>query len=324
MEQPKIIPSPVSFDDLDDFDNVQVYGKSESAVSYDALKSESGVDDAAEFAKVKSNAPLVNCPKCGGSGMWRGGYGAGGTCFKCGGTGKVKGLKMDARSVQSRQKAFERRQQKKLAEAQRVALAVLEFSKQHPKHFAWLNANANGFEFAGSLNTQLHVKGYLTDGQMAAIDRNIEKAEARAVEKAKAVEASKTDVKGAGFDALIAAFQRASSKGLKNPALQMEFFCMKPAKATSRNPGCIYVTESKRYGSTYYGKIDANGVFYPSRECSDDLKAKVQAVGQDPLGQVVLSGRRTGNCACCGLPLTKGESIDRGIGPICYEKYFGG
>ena len=32
-------------------------------------------------------------------------------------------------------------------------------------------------------------------------------------------------------------------------------------------------------------------------------------------------GMRTGQCAICGLELTNGESIARGIGPICAEKW---
>jgi hypothetical protein len=35
----------------------------------------------------------------------------------------------------------------------------------------------------------------------------------------------------------------------------------------------------------------------------------------------VAYGKRTGACSCCGRELTNGESIDRGIGPICAEKY---
>lgn len=33
-------------------------------------------------------------------------------------------------------------------------------------------------------------------------------------------------------------------------------------------------------------------------------------------------GHLTGRCGCCGRLLTNEESIERGIGPICFEKYF--
>lgn len=33
-------------------------------------------------------------------------------------------------------------------------------------------------------------------------------------------------------------------------------------------------------------------------------------------------GKTTGTCACCGLALDDPESVDRGIGPVCYAKYF--
>jgi hypothetical protein len=41
-----------------------------------------------------------------------------------------------------------------------------------------------------------------------------------------------------------------------------------------------------------------------------------------PLEEAAAFGALYGWCCCCGLTLRKDESIERGVGPICYAKYF--
>jgi hypothetical protein len=44
-------------------------------------------------------------------------------------------------------------------------------------------------------------------------------------------------------------------------------------------------------------------------------------IAADPAKEARLYGLRTKRCACCGIELTDPKSIERGIGPICAEKW---
>ena len=42
---------------------------------------------------------------------------------------------------------------------------------------------------------------------------------------------------------------------------------------------------------------------------------------KDPLAAQVAYGKLTGTCGYCGRVLEDEESVERGIGPICAQKY---
>jgi hypothetical protein len=134
----------------------------------------------------------------------------------------------------------------------------------------------------------------------------------------------RVDVRGAGFTALIAAFRKARASGLKHPAMTFELVTFKLAGDKSKNPGHLYVTAGKQYGSEYFGKVTPAGQFQAAWGCSTAVLRAVESIGTDPLGEAIAHGKKTGNCACCNLPLTNPVSVERGIGPICFEKFFGG
>jgi hypothetical protein len=75
-----------------------------------------------------------------------------------------------------------------------------------------------------------------------------------------------------------------------------------------------------RESRAYLGKITA-GKFIKARECSTDMESTFLAVCNDPAAAAIAYGQRTGTCACCGAELTNAESIARGIGPICADKF---
>ncbi len=91
------------------------------------------------------------------------------------------------------------------------------------------------------------------------------------------------------------------------------------APATGKNPGALYVKATDNEG-TYLGKV-LGGAFTPSRDCTPEQAAQVAELMSDPAKALDAYGRRTGNCGCCGRPLTAAESVDRGIGPICAKKF---
>ena len=170
-----------------------------------------------------------------------------------------------------------------------------------PEAFKWLQAHA-GNEFADSLVSYASKRGYLSPGQLAAVLRNVER--------------DKTPAPDVDTTRLEAVFVTASSKGLKKPALQIGQYRFSPAPATGANPGAIYVKEE----GTYLGKM-LNGKFLA--RATQAATAEVLAIAADPLGEAIKNGKLTGRCAICSRKLSDPESVDRGIGPICQEKFFG-
>lgn len=117
-------------------------------------------------------------------------------------------------------------------------------------------------------------------------------------------------------EALRAAFDAATASGLRRPRITLGDVVVKPAGASSRNPGALYVTE----GETYLGKIIA-GRFQRSEACTPTQADRVAGLVSDPKAAIEAYGHETGVCAICGLTLTNPESIERGIGPICAERF---
>jgi len=118
--------------------------------------------------------------------------------------------------------------------------------------------------------------------------------------------------------AIATAFAKAQANSILRPKLRLADFLFSLAPLTGRNAGSIYV---KRVSDDQYlGKVTA-GQFHAVRECDDATRAQVVEVAADPASAAKAYGLRFGICSCCGRVLTAGESIDRGIGPICAERF---
>jgi hypothetical protein len=78
--------------------------------------------------------------------------------------------------------------------------------------------------------------------------------------------------------------------------------------------------EQGNYGMQpkYLGKVTRSAM---DSRLSDDVKATIMAVANDPLTAAIRYGKVSGECSCCGRELTDPRSIERGIGPICAEKF---
>ena len=158
--------------------------------------------------------------------------------------------------------------------------------------------------FIASLYDQYLKYGRLSEKQVAAVNKSLAPKPQFAV--------------GENVSKIDAAFKSALSKGLKRPKLLLGDFKFTPAKPNGLNPGAIYVTEEE----TYLGKI-INGLFQPAYVCSAEQATEVVAVCSNPLEAAVAFGKLTGACSCCGRALTDKKSVELGIGPICFAKYFG-
>lgn len=313
-----------SFDDMEDD---AIFGNSEYPAPKDYL------DAARDYAlrrtktpysdKRESNLPTdraahlytEDCPACKGSGQFRSYTGRlVGECYKCSGKGKLT----FKTSPESRAKGREAADRARVRAAQQLATDIAEWQETNKAEWEWLSANSDrGFDFADSLKEQFLRKGCLTDGQMAAIRkciaRDIEREAAKRAERAQAI-ANAPEVDGS---ALEEAFRHAQGTCLKFPSLYFSGFRFSPAGANSANAGAIY---AKAHDGTYLGKV-MNGKFIKSRDCDAEDEALIARVVNDPFNAAVEHGRMTGHCCVCNRLLTDPDSVARGIGPICAERF---
>lgn len=240
------------------------------------------------------------CRKCGGTGRWRGIR----PCFSCKGKGNFTFKTSPEARTKSKQNTSERK-------ARTIEENWADFSNEHPDVAAWINTSPM-FPFAVAMKEAICKFGSLTEKQLAVSYSCVEKMKARATARIEHTEnAPLVDV-----NRIEMAFKSAIEKGIKRPKLRLDAFTFSLAPAGGKNAGSIYVKE----GETYLGKI-TEGKFVCTRECDDARKANIIAAAADPDKSAKAYGLRTGSCSCCGRTLTKGISIDLGIGPICAEKF---
>ena len=255
------------------------------------------------------------CTKCNGTGVWSSfsGYSRG-QCFGC----KGKGVLTFSTDAETRRKSRETAAKRRDVEAEKIAAKVEAWGVEHPAEFAWLNAEAARFEFAGSMLEALTKYGHLTERQMATVARLTVAAAgrkaARAIERAQAAEAAPALT----VPAIEASFTKAKAAGIKFPKLRLDTFVFSPASATSNNAGAVYVKE----GDTYLGKV-LGGRFLKVRDCTEEQAGRIVAAATNPEAAAIAYGKQFGKCSVCARELSDPESVARGIGPICAEKYFG-
>jgi hypothetical protein len=298
----------IDFNDLNDLDDVRL-----NVGQLDKLAERLGVPtDITQVKALPAVHPYIEkCPKCMGTGRYRGYSIHGSTCFKCGGTGKLEFATSPEQRAKSRAASRKAKERKQNAVAEKFAA----FCAAHPDIVRWWTGS--NFDFAISLRETAEKFGELTERQLAAAKSCVAKlAAAKAEREAKAPAVAVSNIK----ESLI----RATEKGIRTPKILLagehHAFVFSLAKAQSVNAGAVYV-KHKATGD-YLGKI-VNGRFLGTRDCTAEQTAEIVAVTADPAQSAIAYGKRFGVCSCCGRELTNGESIDRGIGPICFEKYFG-
>ena len=264
-------------------------------------------------ATPESERPKFPCGQCGGRGTWVSPLGrVTGPCHACKGSGYfLTDPKTRARARQSR-----------VSRANRIISdGIAAFKAAHPEVYADIEPSSmTGNTFAKSLWEQLNRKGSLSEGQIRAVLNGIEKKRLRAEE-------AKANTKPMGLGRVREMFDRALSTGLKRPTFRAAGLTLSLAGPNSKNAGAIYVKTSAKADwsdemeAIYCGKV-VGAEFQPTREGTRlNVVESLQKISENPLQAAVEFGRLTGHCACCGRLLTNKESVDRGIGPICAEKW---
>jgi hypothetical protein len=115
-------------------------------------------------------------------------------------------------------------------------------------------------------------------------------------------------------DALTAAFDKAAAN-LRSPSLRVGQF------AIYKKPDCLVVyVNNGTHGRPSLGRVK-DGKFILGNRCTEGQEAAFIEAANDPKEAAIKYGRLTGACAICGRHLENKESIERGIGPICAERF---
>jgi len=239
-----------------------------------------------------------NCSKCSGTGRW--GW-SNQPCFGCNGRGIVE-TKTDTVALAAR------RAQKQQEDGD---TAQDEFAELHPIESDWIHREAPTFSFAASLLHAIRKHGMLTPAQLAAAQR--------CAAKANAPKPPPVEVSPAGLGRIEEAFAKAKSRGVARPKMRLGAVVASAAPERGKNPGAVYMTTTD---GNYLGKVHKGGLSL--LPIAKDWETMILEAIADPQAAAIAYGQRTGNCSICGRMLTVGESIDRGIGPICFERFFGG
>jgi hypothetical protein len=265
-----------------------------------------GSDELPPAVKKATNTEKYPCEHCYGTGNWVGGRNRNGErkCFACKGSGYFKTSAFDRKKARAQRTASKAR---KLTEAQEA------FEEMHPDLIRTLRSYVAWNDFAGSLVGQFEERGSLSDNQVASATAMISKTNASRAARDEAhgnVEVELTAIR--------IMFERVHNAGYRKPVYRADGITITRAPDHGRNAGALYV---KTEDGDYAGKI-INNSFRPAPGADDDLKAALLKVAADPQAAAVDYGRRSGQCACCGRPLTNALSVELGIGPICRDNWF--
>ena len=268
-----------------------------------------------EMAKAQERFKAT-CRKCGGSGTFIGYTGRVlGNCFTCNGKG-YRLTKTDPAVLEANRAKAAAKKVEQAADASARADAWLE---ANPVEADWLREPVRGdFTFHADMLASLRQYGSFTEKQEAAVRNAAAKSAARKAQWA----AEKADREAGAavlmMDKIREGFESAV-RFLKRPKLRIANVQFSLAPATGKNAGCIYVVRAD--DDTYLGKITPEDKFLRSRECTDGDAEIVARVAADPKAAAEAHGHEFGYCSCCGRELTNPESVARGIGPICAERW---
>lgn len=254
--------------------------------------------------------PLIDCHKCGGSGVWRSFSGmTQRRCFACKGSGKM------TQQRQNRVKGAEKAKHTK-------AINLASYCHEHTELITFMRENSNWNDFFTSMLERL-VQSPLTENQELACYKAMAKTiESRETKQAQQrADAPKVE----GLSVIQELFETALKNGKKRRALLAAHFSddgtishkikLTPSAAPRKS---IWVSVD----GEFCGGIEEDGSTRLNRHAPSWLLGGLQRIAADPIGAARLYGKKTGVCCCCARELTDPKSIEAGIGPICEQKWF--
>jgi hypothetical protein len=286
----------IDFMDLDDFEDEPLKPTGKARHFHDANRIDTRSEDpGARF----------DCKDCRGSGKWTYSYGyrAGEVkdCFKCNGRGWFKSSQAD------RDSAKEKRDNKKILAAVKLADEAVAFLESRPDIHQWLqHGRKTGFEFAVSLADSLNKYGSWTSGQLAAVEKCIVKFNAAKDRKTQEQKVDQSDIDLTDVPSGVYMVPDGDTQ------LRVRVRHVQKGSWT----GWTFVDDGAEYGSrSGYGRQD------PAGKYTGKVQDQLRAITADPQEAMARYGRETGQCGVCGRPLEDPESVARGIGPVCAKKF---
>lgn len=182
--------------------------------------------------------------------------------------------------------------------------------------------------FAKSLVQSFRQYGRLSEKQLHWVHELAKRATpAPAPAPAPAAQAKSEDL-GGDFSRIFELFAKARESGLRFPKIRLETseglkVILKLLGEHSRYPGQVAVTDNGKFRQDrkYFGRVDDQGRFFPSKDSRDDVAQLLKDLATDPAKVATLYGHKTSSCCFCGLGLTTSESVSAGYGPICATKF---
>ena len=205
-----------------------------------------------------------------------------------------------------RAKAFEyySRQRSDFADSR-----VASWGNDNPAELDWIKSHADTNNFAGSLMDSLRKWGSLTPKQLLAVQA--------CIARAKTAQIKADNAPTVSVEPIEVAFAKAKGAGIQHPKLRLGDFTFSPAPMNGKNPNAIYV---KHANGEYLGKVAGSRLF-TGAAVSPELEREIVAVAADPMNAAIAYGKRYGKCSVCARTLTDEDSINRGIGPVCAERF---
>ena len=183
----------------------------------------------------------------------------------------------------------------------------VEFEKANPGLIDALREVVSWNSFAASLVEQFDDRGSLSEKQTGAAVAMLMDIKAKKAERAEAPTVDLSNV--------VAMFNKAH-EAIKTPKFRFEDLVISRAPDHGVNAGALYV----KIDGGYAGKVK-DGKFFGLKTAPDGILSKLEQISKDPLSSAVAFGKKTGNCSMCNRDLTRHDSIERGVGPICAEKW---
>lgn len=234
--------------------------------------------------------------------------------------GAVAGFETFNRQMQARVREMQKkaRQQR---EADKAAQAAAGWKEQHAAEWAYMQKRRDaGNGFYAYLCGVVERFGSIFDSKLESVRGDMR----RDAERAAPAQAPAPVVRPVvSLEPVEAAFAKAKAAGIQWPKLRMGGFVFSPAGENSANAGAIYIKTRQPSGDlpgVYMGKV-LGGKLFTSRDCDKAAEAEILAIAADPKAAAVAYGKKFGKCSVCNRDLTDAESVERGIGPICAERY---
>lgn len=106
-------------------------------------------------------------------------------------------------------------------------------------------------------------------------------------------------------------------------AVEQRRYRVSRPKQDSKWVGFVFVDDGSEYGrGEKYGR-QAPGAKFANISCrnAELVSRDLRAILADPRAAMAHYGHITGSCGVCGRTLEDPESVERGIGPVCAEKF---